>query len=111
MKLRTRQLCEGILTEDADVRACGLRKGQHRCSSSTPVRNSRDRLLISGSEASVPSRGTLKALGLSSRLRRCHTRVLSTRNSGANVITKCASTRSHTYDDSWYRNECHIFTI
>jgi hypothetical protein len=29
----------------------------------------------------------------------------------ANIITKCAGTKSHTYDDSWYRNECHIFTI
>jgi hypothetical protein len=23
----------------------------------------------------------------------------------------CARIKSHTYDDSWYRNECHIFTI
>jgi hypothetical protein len=23
----------------------------------------------------------------------------------------CAKTKSHTYDDLWYRNECHIFTI
>jgi hypothetical protein len=30
---------------------------------------------------------------------------------GANVITKCDRTNSYTYDDSWYRNECHIFTI
>jgi hypothetical protein len=30
---------------------------------------------------------------------------------GANIITKCAGTNSHTYDDSWYKNECHIFTI
>jgi hypothetical protein len=22
----------------------------------------------------------------------------------------CARIKSHTYDDSWYRNECHIFT-
>jgi hypothetical protein len=29
---------------------------------------------------------------------------------GREIITKCAGTKSHTYDDSWYRNECHIFT-
>jgi hypothetical protein len=23
----------------------------------------------------------------------------------------CAGIKSHTYDDSWYRNECHIFII
>jgi hypothetical protein len=32
-------------------------------------------------------------------------------NPDANIITKCAGTKSYTYDDSWYRNECHIFTI
>jgi hypothetical protein len=30
---------------------------------------------------------------------------------GREIITKCAGTKSHTYDESWYRNECHIFTI
>jgi hypothetical protein len=33
------------------------------------------------------------------------------RDPSMNVITKCAVTKSHTYDDSWYRNECHIFII
>jgi hypothetical protein len=33
------------------------------------------------------------------------------RDPGANIITRCAGTKSHTYDESWYRNECHIFTI
>jgi hypothetical protein len=28
-----------------------------------------------------------------------------------NIITKCARTKSHTYDESWYKNECHIITI
>jgi hypothetical protein len=28
-------------------------------------------------------------------------------NPGANQM--CARIKSHTYDDSWYRNECHIF--
>jgi hypothetical protein len=27
------------------------------------------------------------------------------------VCQICAGMRSHTYDDSWYRNECHIFNI
>jgi hypothetical protein len=30
---------------------------------------------------------------------------------GANIITRCAGTKSHTYDESWYKNECHIFTM
>jgi hypothetical protein len=30
---------------------------------------------------------------------------------GANIITRCAGTKSHTYDESWHRIECHIFTI
>jgi hypothetical protein len=29
---------------------------------------------------------------------------------GANIITRCAGTKSHTYDESWHRIECHIFT-
>jgi hypothetical protein len=40
----------------------------------------------------------------------CHTRVLGPPNLGAN-FTKCVGIKSHTYDDSWYRNECHIFNI
>jgi hypothetical protein len=40
----------------------------------------------------------------------CHTRILGVQNPGANIITKCAGTKSHTYDDSWHRIECHIFT-
>jgi hypothetical protein len=30
---------------------------------------------------------------------------------GANIITRCAGTKSHTYDESWHRIECHIFII
>jgi hypothetical protein len=30
---------------------------------------------------------------------------------GANIITKCARTKSYIYDDSWYRNECHNINI
>jgi hypothetical protein len=29
---------------------------------------------------------------------------------GANLIIRCAS-KSYTYDDSWYRNECHNIII
>jgi hypothetical protein len=32
-------------------------------------------------------------------------------NPGANIITRCAGTKSHTTDESWHRIECHIFTI
>jgi hypothetical protein len=30
---------------------------------------------------------------------------------GREIIAKCARTKSNTYDESWYINECHIFTI
>jgi hypothetical protein len=40
----------------------------------------------------------------------CHTRVLGVQSPGANIITRCAGTKSHTYDESWHRIECHIFT-
>jgi hypothetical protein len=43
---------------------------------------------------------------------RCHTRVSGPlRPKLEHKITKCAGIKSYTYDDSWYRNECHIFTI
>jgi hypothetical protein len=38
----------------------------------------------------------------------CHTRVLGHQDPGANIITRCAGTKSHTYDESWHRIECHI---
>jgi hypothetical protein len=40
----------------------------------------------------------------------CHTRVLGHKDPSANIITRCARTKSHTYDESWHRIECHIFT-
>jgi hypothetical protein len=39
----------------------------------------------------------------------CHTRILGVQNPGANIITRCAGTKSHTYDESWHMIECHIF--
>jgi hypothetical protein len=30
---------------------------------------------------------------------------------GREIITRCAGTKSHTYDESWHMIECHIFTI
>jgi hypothetical protein len=33
------------------------------------------------------------------------------RDTGAKIITKCARNKSYTYDDSWYRNECHNINI
>jgi hypothetical protein len=41
----------------------------------------------------------------------CHTRVSGHQDPGVNIITRCAGTKSHTYDESWHRIECHIFTI
>jgi hypothetical protein len=40
----------------------------------------------------------------------CHTRVSGHQDPDANIITRCARTKSHTYDESWHRIECHIFT-
>jgi hypothetical protein len=65
------------------------------------------RRLSSKSTMSVPQRGTCRA----STLRLCHTRVLGVQSPGANIITRCAGTKPHTYDESWHRIECHIFTI
>jgi hypothetical protein len=41
----------------------------------------------------------------------CHTWVSGHQDPGANIITRYAGTKSHTYDESWHRIECHIFTI
>jgi hypothetical protein len=41
----------------------------------------------------------------------CHTRILGAPKSRCKIITKCARIKSHTYDDSWYKNECHIINI
>jgi hypothetical protein len=41
----------------------------------------------------------------------CHTRVLRHQDPSANIIIRCVVTKSHTYDESWHRIECHIFTI
>jgi hypothetical protein len=43
--------------------------------------------------------------------RSCHTRISGHQDPGANIITRCAGTKSHTYDESWHRIECHNFTI
>jgi hypothetical protein len=39
-----------------------------------------------------------------------HTWVLGAPNPGANN-QMCAGIKSHTYDDSWYRNKCHVINI
>jgi hypothetical protein len=41
---------------------------------------------------------------------RCHTRISGHQDPSASIITRCAGTKSHTYDESWHRVECHIFT-
>ncbi|ONM09463.1 Regulator of Vps4 activity in the MVB pathway protein [Zea mays] len=45
------------------------------------------------------------------QLQKCHTRISGHKDPGANIINRCAGTKSHTCDESWYRIECHIFTI
>jgi hypothetical protein len=42
---------------------------------------------------------------------RCHTRVLEAPKHEREIITKCVRNKSYTYDDSWYRNECHNINI
>jgi hypothetical protein len=51
------------------------------------------------------------AIAVIPELDRCHTRVSGHQDPGANIITRYAGTKSHTYDESWHRIECHIFTI
>jgi hypothetical protein len=41
----------------------------------------------------------------------CHTRISGAPKPGREIIAKCARTKSYTYDDLWYRNECHNITI
>jgi hypothetical protein len=41
----------------------------------------------------------------------CYTQVSGHQDPGMNIITRCARTKSHTYDESWHKIECHIFTI
>jgi hypothetical protein len=41
----------------------------------------------------------------------CHSRISGHQDPGTNIVTRCAGTKSHTYDESWHRIECHIFTI
>jgi hypothetical protein len=57
----------------------------------------------------VPSSPRLCLPGFSRRT--CHTRVSGHQDPGANIITRCAGTKSHTYNESWYRIECYLFTI
>jgi hypothetical protein len=55
--------------------------------------------------------GSAYAFGSSTSTKRqgaCHTRIYGP-NLSVNQI--CARIKSHTYDDSWYRNERHLFTI
>jgi hypothetical protein len=63
-------------------------------------------------KAKEPEAGPQAALTASTvgKLPPCHTRVSGHQDSGANIITRCARTKSHTYDESWHRIECHIFT-
>jgi hypothetical protein len=49
--------------------------------------------------------------GARSGLSYCHTRVLGAPRPRREIITKCARNKSDTYDDSWYRNECHNINI
>jgi hypothetical protein len=42
------------------------------------------------------------------KVRICHTLIFGVQSPGASIITRCAGTKSHTYDESWHRIECHI---
>jgi hypothetical protein len=70
------------------------------------------------SSANITSMNHMNAMHMSSAFiplrvwsRICHTRVSGHQDPGANIITRCAGTKSHTYDESWHRIECHNFTI
>jgi hypothetical protein len=59
----------------------------------------------------VPATLLIEGGGDEATMATCHTRVLGHQDPGANIITRCAGTKSHTYDESWHRIECHNFTI
>jgi hypothetical protein len=59
---------------------------------------------------SFPLRAILHNSNATGNIAKCHTRVSGHQYPGANIITRCAGTKSHTYDESWHRIECHIFT-
>jgi hypothetical protein len=42
--------------------------------------------------------GKILVEGTMSTVRCCHTRILGVQSPGANIITRCAGTKSHTYD-------------
>jgi hypothetical protein len=59
--------------------------------------------------AAITNMGPIKDLkGVQRVMGCCHTRVSGHQDPGANIITRCAGTKSHTDDESWHRIECHI---
>jgi hypothetical protein len=62
-------------------------------------------------EREIPRKGSFSAKETGPEPPYCHTRVSGHQDPGANIITRCAGTKSHTYDESWHMIECHIFTI
>jgi hypothetical protein len=43
---------------------------------------------------------------------KCHTRILGVQNPGANIITRCAGTKSHTYDEIMAQDRMsHLYYI
>jgi hypothetical protein len=63
------------------------------------------------SKIAISSTGVMKLVFGPCSFLICHTRVLGHQDPGANIITRCAGTKSHTYDESWHKIECHMFTI
>jgi hypothetical protein len=55
---------------------------------------------------------SFKTFDASFVLTNCHTQVSGAPRPGrGHKITKCARTKSYTYDNSWYRKECHNIII
>src|SRR5688572_26314902 len=91
--------------QGANAGAC---KWQGRLSRGTPMPPGYGHLTRHPPQKVTPTWGSHP---VTNRRSRCHTRILGVQNPGANIITRCAGTKSHTYDESWHRIECHIFTI
>jgi hypothetical protein len=74
--------------------------------------------VVTRNKAQLVAKGYAQVAGLDfeetfapvARLESCNTRISGHQNPGVNIITRCAGTKSHTYDESWHRIECHIFT-
>jgi hypothetical protein len=94
---------------------CGVNRDviEHSLNVDPSFRLRKQRLRKMSDDKAEGARNEVKRLLIAEVIREvkyCHTRVLGHQDPGANIITRCAGTKSHTYDESWHMIECLIFT-